>query len=103
MIVPRLIDLWLGHQNAEYQQSFLALIEKYGGVNERESGRFPACALLEVIALVARLLLTCMSRNARFVWHGHRQASSRCTLAEFAQQGAHCTQLPLGCVHLDSA
>jgi hypothetical protein len=44
----------LGHQNAEYQQSFLALIEKYGGVNERESGRFPACALWEVIALQSR-------------------------------------------------
>ncbi len=41
----------LGHQNAEYQQSFLALIEKYGGVNERESGRFPACALWEAIEL----------------------------------------------------
>jgi hypothetical protein len=47
---PRLTDV-LGHQNAEYQQSFLALIEKYGGVNERDSGRFPACALWEVIAL----------------------------------------------------
>lgn len=27
-------------KNAEYQQSFLALIEKYGGVNERDSGLY---------------------------------------------------------------